>query len=86
VLYLRGTLKETATLPPGEGFSDPTHLLVVLDEDGERMSVRASAEAFAAAEPLAAKRAAVDVRLERRRAHGVKGAAWRLTAVSVEAR
>jgi hypothetical protein len=86
VLYLRGILKETSTLPPGEGFSDPTYLLTVLDEDGERMSVRGTPEVHAAAEPLAAKRASVELRLERRRAHGVRGAAWRLTAVGVEAR
>ena len=86
MLYLRGTLKETTTLPPGEGFSDPTYLLTVLDEDGERMSVRATPETHAAAEPLAAKRSTVEVRLERRRAQGVRGAAWRLTAIGVEAR
>lgn len=86
MLYLRGTLKQTTTLPPGEGFSDPTYLLTVLDEDGERMSVRATPEAHATAEPLAAKRAGVEVRLERRRAQGVRGAAWRLTAVGVAAR
>jgi hypothetical protein len=86
VLYLRGIAKETKTLPPGEGFTDPTYLLTVLDEDGERMSVLATPEAHAAAEPLAAKRTAVEVRLERRRAHGVRGAAWRPTAVGVEAR
>lgn len=86
MLYLRGTLKETTTLPPGEGYSDPTYLLTVLDEGGERMSVRATPEAYAAAEPLAAKHAAVEARLERRRAHGVRGAAWRLTAVGIEAR
>jgi hypothetical protein len=86
VLYLRGTLKETTTLPPGEGFSDPTYLLTVLDEDGERMSVRATPDVHVAAEPLAAKRATVEVRVERRRAQGVRGAAWRLTAVGIEER
>jgi hypothetical protein len=86
VLYLRGTLKETTTLPPGEGFSDPTYLLTVLDEDGERMSLRATPEVHAVAETLAAKHASVEVRLERRRAHGVRGAAWRLTAVEVATR
>jgi hypothetical protein len=58
----------------------------VLDEDGERMSVRATADVHGAAEPLALKHATVELRLERRRAHGVRGAAWRLTAVGVEAR
>ncbi len=86
MLHLRGTLKETTTLPPGEGFSDTTHLLTVLDEDGERMSVRATPDTHVAAEPLAAKHAKVEVRLERRRAQGVRGAAWRLTAVGIEAR
>ena len=86
MLYLRGTLKETTTLPPGEGFSDPTYLLTVLDEDGERMSVRATPDTQVTAEPLATKRATVEVRLERRRAQGVRGAAWRLTAVGIEAR
>ena len=84
MLYLRGTAKDTKTLEPGEGFTDPTYQLTVLDEDGERVSVRATHEAFEQAKPLAEQRAKVAVRLERRRAHGVRGAARRLTAVAVE--
>lgn len=83
MLYLRGTAKETKTLEPSEGFSDPTHLLTVLDEDGERISLRATSDAYEQAAALVAQNAKVEVRLDRRRAHGVRGAAWRLTAVAV---
>ena len=86
MLYLRGTGKDARTLQPGEGFTEPTYLLTVLDEDGERMTVRAIAEAFDAAEPLIEQHAKIEVRLDRRRVHGVRGAAWRLTAVAVEKR
>ena len=85
MLYLRGTARDTKTIEPGEGYTDPTYLLTVIDEDGERMTVRTTDEAFAQAKPLAGQRAKVEVRLERRRAHGVRGAAWRLTAVAVKA-
>ncbi len=50
------------------------------------MSVRAVHDVHTKAEWLAVKRATVEVGLERRRAQGVRGAAWRLTAVGIEAR
>ena len=84
MLYLRGTARDTKTIEPGEGYTDPTYLLTVIDEDGERMTVRATGEAFAQAKPLTELRAKVEVKLDRRRAHRVRGAAWRLTAVAVE--
>jgi hypothetical protein len=64
VLYLKGKLKSVDELPPRGDFKEPMTWLTVIDEDGERIGLRAARELHEAATALVGKDVAL--RLSRR--------------------
>lgn len=82
MLIYEGTLLAVKTLEPSGNFTKPTHLVTVLDEDGEPLRLAADEEAFA---PLAAlpQLAPVRLRLRLRTTRTEKGRAFKLTVAAL---
>lgn len=78
MLIYEGTLLAVKTLEPSGSFTKPTHLVTVLDEDGEPLRLAADDEAYTKLAELP-QLAPVRLRLRLRTTRTEQGRAFKLT-------